>query len=63
MNPAAKQKTPCRKLTTRYQAPSKDEERACLQVVAELDRGKSPLVARFGGIPLKRNWQAVLTDY
>ena len=37
-------------------------ERACLQVVVERGEGKRPLVARFGGIPLKRNRQAVLAD-
>ena len=37
-------------------------ERACLQVVVERGEEKRPLVARFGGIPLKRNRQAVLAD-
>ena len=36
--------------------------RKCLQVVIERDRGRKPLVARFGGIPLKRTRTAVLTD-
>ena len=36
--------------------------RKCLQVVIERDRGRKPLVARFGGIPLHRVRTAVLTD-
>ena len=61
---AAKHKTPRRKLIRRYQSTVETEhgERACLQVVVERGEGKRPLVARFGGIPLKRKRQAVLTD-
>ncbi|MGB0098382.1 MAG: reverse transcriptase domain-containing protein, partial [Solirubrobacteraceae bacterium] len=36
--------------------------RKCLQVSVERDAGKKPLVARFGGIPLKRQKRAVLWD-
>ncbi len=36
--------------------------RKCLQVVIERDRGRKPLAARFGGIPLRRVRTAVLTD-
>jgi group II intron reverse transcriptase/maturase len=36
--------------------------RKCLQVTIERDRGRKPLVARFGGIPLRRARTAVLTD-
>ena len=36
--------------------------RKCLQVSIERDNGKKPLVARFGGIPLKRQKRAVLWD-
>jgi hypothetical protein len=35
--------------------------RKCLQVVIERDRGRKPLVTRFGGIPLRRVRTAVLT--
>ena len=61
---AAKHKTPRRTLIRRYQSTVNTEhgERACLQVVVERGEGKRPLVARFGGIPLKRNRQAVLAD-
>lgn len=36
--------------------------RTVFQVKVERDRGRKPLVARFGGIPLKRVRTAVLTD-
>jgi hypothetical protein len=36
--------------------------RKCLQVTVNRDRGRKPLVTRFGGIPLKRVRTAVLTD-
>jgi group II intron reverse transcriptase/maturase len=36
--------------------------RKCLQLVIERDRGRKPLVARFGGIPLRRVRTAALTD-
>ncbi len=61
---AYKHKTPRRKLIRRYKSTVQTEhgERACLQVVVQRGNGKRPLVARFGGIPLKRKRQAVLTD-
>ena len=36
--------------------------RKCLQLVIERDRGRKSLVARFGGIPLRRVRTAALTD-
>ena len=36
--------------------------RACLKVVKQQDNGNRPKVAYFGGIPLKRQRQAVLVD-
>ena len=61
---AAKHKTPRRKLIRNYQSTVQTEhgERACLKVLVQRDNGKRPLVAQFGGIPLKRNRQAVLVD-
>ena len=61
---AGKHKTPRRKLIRRYQSTVQTEhgERACLRVVVQRGDGKRPLVAQFGGIPLKRNRQAVLVD-
>jgi len=37
-------------------------KRTCFQVVVPRDRGRKPLVATFGGIPLKRQRAAVLSD-
>ena len=34
----------------------------CLQVTVERGEGRKPLVARFGGIPLKRQEKAVIVD-
>ena len=59
---AAKHKTTCRNIIQRHRGTVQTEhgERACLQVVVEQGNRKRPLVARFGGIPLKRQRQAVL---
>ncbi len=61
---AAKHKTTTRKVVRRYRsvALTGHGERACLKVEVQRDDGKRPLVAQFGGIPLKRNRQAILTD-
>ncbi|MEV4515224.1 reverse transcriptase domain-containing protein [Dactylosporangium sp. NPDC049525] len=39
-----------------------DGKRTCFQVTIPRDQGRKPLVACFGGIPLKRRRTAVLTD-
>jgi hypothetical protein len=49
-----------RKYATTIQTPH--GPRKCLQVSVERGEGKKPLVARFGGIPLKRQKRAVLWD-
>jgi len=49
-----------RKYKTRIESPT--GPRRVFQVTVERDRGRKPLVARFGGIPLKRVRTAVLTD-
>ena len=61
---ANKHKTTSAKIFRRYKSTVQTAhgERACLQVVVQRGDGKRPLVARFGGIPLKRNRQAVLVD-
>ena len=61
---ANKHKTTCAKVFRRYKSTVDTEHgpRACLQVVVQRGDGKRPLVARFGGIPLKRQRQAVLVD-
>ena len=37
--------------------------RKCLQVVVDRGKDKKPLVARFGGIPLRRKHDAILVDH
>ncbi len=61
---ANKHKTTSAKIFRRYKSTVQTAhgERACLKVVKQQGEGKRPLVARFGGIPLKRNRQAVLVD-
>ena len=61
---AAKHKTTCRKIVRRYKSIVQTEYggRVCLKVVKEQGNGKRPKVTQFGGIPLKRNRQAVLVD-
>ena len=61
---AAKHKTTRQEVFRRYKSVVQTEhgERACLKVMVQRDKGKRPLVAQFGGIPLKRKRQAVLAD-
>ena len=61
---AAKHQIPRRKLLRRYKSAVQTEhgERVCLKVVVQRGNGKRPLVAQFGGMPLKRKRQAVLHD-
>ena len=61
---ANKHKSTRRKIFRRYKSTVQTEhgERACLKVEYQRGEGKRPLVAQFGGIPLKRNRQAVLVD-
>ncbi len=61
---AAKHKTTARKVFRRYKSttPTEHGNRSCLKVVKEQGNGKRPRVTQFGGIPLKRQRQAVLVD-
>ena len=61
---AAKHKSTARKMRRLYKGIVETEHgpRVCLKVVKQRDHGKHPLVAYFGGIPLKRQRQAVLVD-
>ena len=61
---AAKHKTTCRIIIRRYKSTvhTAHGKRVCLKVVKEQGNGKRPKVTQFGGIPLKRNRQAVLVD-
>jgi hypothetical protein len=61
---AGKHKSTVTKMARRYKAAvdTPDGRRTCFQVTVQRDKGKKPLVARFGGIPLKRQRTAVITD-
>jgi group II intron reverse transcriptase/maturase len=61
---AGKHKSTVTKMARRYKTviETPDGKRTCFQVTVERDRGRKPLVARFGGIPLKRQRTAVLSD-
>jgi len=61
---AGKHKSTVTKMARKYKTAinTPDGPRTCFQVIVQRDRGRTPLVARFGGIPLKRQRAAVLTD-
>lgn len=61
---AAKHQTRISVLLRRYHSTVMTPygKRKCLQVTVEPGEGKKPLIARFGGLPLKRNKQAILVD-
>jgi len=61
---AGKHKSTVTKMARKYKASvdAVDGPRACFEVTVQRDNGRKPLVARFGGIPLKRTRTAVLTD-
>ncbi len=61
---AGKHRSTVGKMARKYRAviTTPAGPRKCLQVVIERDRGRKPLVTRFGGIPLRRVRTAVLTD-
>ncbi len=61
---AGKHRSTVNSMARKYKAVTETPAglRKCLQVTVERDRGRKPLVARFGGIPLTRARTAVLTD-
>ena len=61
---ANKHQATSRRIFRRYKSTIQTEygPRACLKVEVQRGDGKRPLVAQFGGIPLKRKRQAVLAD-
>lgn len=61
---AGKHRSTVTKMSRKYKSTieTPDGPRRCIQVTVPRDEGKKPLVARFGGIPLKRQRTAVLTD-
>jgi len=61
---AAKHRSSAAKTATRYKAVIETPHgpRTCLEAVRIRDGNQKPLVERFGGIPLKRQKTAILTD-
>ena len=61
---AGKHRSSVTKMAAKYKTviDSPAGKRTCFQVTVARDRGRKPLVARFGGIPLQRQRTAVLTD-
>jgi len=61
---AGKHRSTVGKMAAKYKAviDTPAGPRKCLQLVIERDRGRKALVARFGGIPLRRVRAAALTD-
>ncbi|QCX82438.1 Group II intron-encoded protein LtrA (plasmid) [Streptomyces sp. YIM 121038] len=61
---AGKHKSTVTKMARRYKAAvdTPDGRRTCFQATVQREKGKKPLVARFGRIPLKRQRTAVITD-
>jgi len=52
-------------MARKYKATTQTDygPRKCLRVEVQRDKGKKPLVAQFGGIPLKRKHDAVIIDH
>ncbi|MGW3473415.1 HNH endonuclease [Saccharopolyspora sp. NPDC000995] len=61
---AGKHKSAVTKMARKYKASidTADGSRTCFEVTVHRDRGRKPLVARFGGIPLIRKRTAAVTD-
>jgi group II intron reverse transcriptase/maturase len=61
---AGKHRTTVTKMARTYKTTieTPNGPRHCLQVTIKREEGRTPLVARFGGIPLKRHRTAVLSD-
>jgi group II intron reverse transcriptase/maturase len=61
---AAKYRSTTRTMAKRFQTSVQTPHgpRKCLEATLMRDGGKKPLVARFGGIPLVRNTNAILVD-
>lgn len=61
---AGKHKSTVTKMAAKHRTviETPDGKRTCFQVTIPRDKGRKSLVARFGGIPLKRRRTAVLTD-
>ena len=62
---AGKHKSSVAAMARKYKATTETDygPRKCLRVEVQRDKGKKPLVAQFGGIPLKRKHDAVIIDH
>jgi len=62
---AAKYRSTANKMAKRFGTtiPTAHGPRRCYEATLTRDNGKKPLVARFGGIPLIQNKQAILVDH
>ena len=61
---ARKYRSTTTRMAARYQAVTETSHgpRRCFEAVMGRDNGRKPLVARFGGIPLKQQKRAVIAD-
>lgn len=62
---AYKHKTSVMKMIRKYESTITTDYGSlkCLEIIVERDQGRKPLVARFGGIPLRRQKTAILVDH
>ena len=62
---AGKYKSSVAAMAQKYKATTETIKgpRKCLKVVVQREKGKKPLVAQFGGIPLQRKQDAILVDH
>jgi Type II intron maturase len=61
---AGKHRSTVNKMAAKYKTviDTAEGKRTCFQVLIHRDHGRKPLVAQFGGIPLKRQRTAILSD-
>lgn len=61
---AGKHRSTVNKMAAKYKTviDTPEGKRTCFQVIVHRDHGRKPLVAQFGGIPLKRQRTTVLSD-
>lgn len=61
---ARKHRTSLKAMSEKYRATMETPygRLSCLEIVVERANGKKPLVAQFGGIPLRRQEKAIMTD-
>ncbi len=59
---AGKHDSTVTKIARKYAAQTPDGPRVCMQAIVDRGEGKAPLVATFGGIPLRRQKTAILWD-